>query len=397
MPSPVPQSFLHQPVVVNPYLKKEGKENCDSPLSSKRKFVTKYSDSRGVEFATASELRRKRLRPDQANEIDNQFRSVYLFPSDESSHEDGVFQLENDITELSGEGGSGKTQICLSVAVDCAMKCSNDDGYVTNESSSCASQNTTRNSRNQSTNQPHHPKAIFVNTRCNTSLIAKRLEAMVQTRVLFSQKNNRPSNMLELHSTRKIKSILQNIYLISVTNEEALLDFLSFSLPGILKSQNIRVVILDDIATFYRFSDASLYEDHRQSNAMFARDRTGDLWSISRILRKLATVHNLPILVVNQVTAAASLSHSSRSLLSNTEENIPALGLIWSHCVGLRIMLGKYGSIASCDREKKGADKNNAVHLRYARVLQAVNYPIDRTINFVVGDAGVRLVLKTDI
>ena len=34
---------------------------------------------------------------------------------------EGIWELDTGITELSGEGGSGKTQICLSTCVTCVM------------------------------------------------------------------------------------------------------------------------------------------------------------------------------------------------------------------------------------------------------------------------------------
>lgn len=192
------------------------------------------------------------------------------------------------------------------------------------------------------------------------------------------------------------------------------------SLPLLLNRQQLHdsnanhgpigIVILDDIATLYRFSDPSLHpydpSTTTQTNQYYARDRSSELWTLSSTMKRMAYQYQVPVVVVNQVTAIPLLLREdcSSGYYYNdvNSENMPALGLVWSHCVGMRIMLRKGGVVGGggddkADQQKRGGAAavpvNNSVCGRYARVLQSVNAVSGVEIKFVVEDRGVRLLL----
>lgn len=396
MPSPIPQSAqAHQPhknaktVIKNPYLKKEQVTTATTVICSKQKLAAKYSHSaKGVEGITAAELRRKRIRQqpvDGSTSDDDNRLCLFRRGSQYNNANDGVFPLENDITELAGEGGSGKTQICLSLAVDCVIQ--SHWGAVKEHESSSIDQSHT------ASNDSLHPKAIYLTTKNSISTIATRLRTMIHAR-LSSRTISQPiSEALESQITSQTLSTMQHIYLIPIQNEEQLMEFLVSSLPDLMRRLNVRLVVLDDIAVLYRFSDPSPNVFDKSST--FIRDRSGDLWTVSSVLRRLATLHECPVVVVNQVTAAPPSLEGGTLSNGSWEGNLPALGLVWSYCVGTRIMLRRGHNIASTkvdgEKERQSVCLSKSIRRRFARVLQSVNIPIDQDVGFVVEDTGVRL------
>ncbi|KAL3801216.1 hypothetical protein HJC23_012616 [Cyclotella cryptica] len=333
--------------------------------------------------------------------------------------EERAFLLEHNITELSGEAGSGKTQICLSVCVDCvtirpAAADLPDKNGVRSESQThiitSSQPNTTKLSRDHHTNPLLHYKAVYISTGSNTSTIAKRLESMVRARLMNqSKKRGHPSSRNATSVGKdQIHSTLSKIYLVSMKNEEDLLDFIQHSLPSLLSrgghdciSRNkskIGIIVIDDIASLFRFSDPSLYYSSH-TNSTFIRDRTGNLFFISSQLRKLAHLYGVPVLVTNQVSAAigSSLVHWFHG--SNKEGVVPALGLVWSHCVGTRIILrrGIGGTAWMLNEDEKKEQLNGRERsygsLRYARAVKAVNMPSgDSEVKFVIGTGEVGII-----
>ena len=455
MPTPIPQSAPHHSTttgitaktassIVNPYLKKDETEIANetdnvesSSLSSKRNFITKYShhgSGNVPDVMTAAKIRRKRLRSiGSANESSSNGGSGYslcLFrdhcaadgqtdsssvskklSNDDNNIAEYAIPLDNDITELSGEGGSGKTQTCLSLALDCVTRrrCQNNDNA-----------NQPRRHPNGYTNtaaDTSYQIAVYITTKSSPSTLASRLRTMMHTRLLnamaSSSADNTPTTADRISTM--IQSTLERIYLIPILNEEQLLEFLTVSLSQLFQFHNdsnnakIGLIVLDDIATLYRFADTPLYEDgvsnngnYTQSssslgNNTFVRERTGDLWRISSTLRHLAFQYSVPVIIVNQVTSAIPSTPSYNDSLEHGGV-LPALGLVWSHCVGMRVMLCKSHRIIKSQNTRNQDDgKNDTVTtsacLRYARVLQAVNVQ-EEEVGFVVEDGGVRWIRK---
>ena len=221
MPTAIPQSAPHHSTtaaatpsssIVNPYLKKDETEiipnsndaanNAESPSSKKRNFITKYSHHRCSnnvpDVVTAAEIRRKRLRSIASSEndscdADSGYNSLLLFrdhsaadgrsdmTNNKNSNDNAekyAIPLDNDITEISGEGGSGKTQTCLSLALDCVTRrCDNNDNADTSIAAT----------------------AVYITTKSSPATLSSRLRNMLHTRLLngmtssSTDNNNTPS------------------------------------------------------------------------------------------------------------------------------------------------------------------------------------------------------------
>jgi hypothetical protein len=241
---------------------------------------------------------------------------VYLVQSLHSRHHNrsnkasGAIRPENDSTELSGEGGSGKTQLCLSAILDCVMTTDGDIGESSAQDEISRKDESPKNTETEanfnSTNTANEntakcfPKAIYISTKLGAApTIAQRLGIMAYA--CLGNHSSRHEVKLPNHSKlleSQVTSVLSRIYLISIGNEDDLMEFLVNSLPLLLKQQHqhstspndspIGKVILDDIATLYRFSDPSLnqYDNHHSTtattqNQYYARDRSKELWTIS--------------------------------------------------------------------------------------------------------------------
>jgi hypothetical protein len=115
-------------------------------------------------------------------------------------------------------------------------------------------------------------------------------------------------------------------------------------------------------------------------------------------LKRIAYQYQIPVVVVNQLTASAVSPFFCDD--DDGWKNIPALGLVWSHCVGVRIMLLRRESHACGVVDENEAKEgcvygvmNKRVCIRHARILQSVNSVSDEEIKFVIEDRGVRLIL----
>jgi RecA/RadA recombinase len=301
-------------------------------------------------------------------------------------HDEGIWELGNGITELSGEGGSGKTQICLSLCVTCVM------------TPPLYQFGTESNQHASGTNQYYSALYISMGEGIRSTTIARRLEQMVQSRLERTYPN------------KYVEQFLSRIGLISLRNEEEFLDFVDHDLPSILEhkhhqhqrhrhyqrlqSQTISLLILDGIAGFFRFSDP-LFQQFQKSNSTFHRQRGSRLLHISSQLRKLSDLHNIPILITNQVTASIPSSDTA-SLSTSPGGDLPALGLVWSNCVSTRYTLQRKDQLMAVTvSDKECKDQNNSIvgkRVRVARILQSVNMPKDREVRFVIETGGVVVV-----
>lgn len=317
-------------------------------------------------------------------------------------HEEGIWELGNGITEISGEGGSGKSQICLSLCVTCAMM---PPLYPNNSEAGFGNQST----RDQ--NIQHYYTALYISMGegVRSITIARRLEQIVQARLNRTYPNN------------QVKQLLSRIGLISLRNEEEFIDFVDHDLPNILSDQRhhhhhqqrqkqhqhqhrqqqqqstkIALIVFDGIAGFFRFSDP-LFQQFQKNNSTFHQQRGARLLHISSQLRRLSDLNDVPILITNQVTASIP-PNDTPSLSMNTDEQqvVPALGLAWSNCVTTRYILQRKNEMTVSNEKCRNEDntilaKNNNrwMRVRLARVLQSVNVPTEREVRFVIETGGV--------
>ena len=346
----------------------------------------------------------------------------------EPSRHEGVWELGTGITEISGEGGSGKTQICLSLCVTCVMtpvlyptpSINNGKEPTAENGAAMATANTHRIQQNNSNN---HYTAIYITMGegIPSISIARRLEQMVSTRLSKSRNSNSYNSN---SNDREVKDMLSRIGLLSIRNEEEFVEFVEQDLPNILEHhqqqatrhrqqhqprRKIGIIAFDGIAGFFRFSDP-LYQSQHSRNSMFHYQRSSKLLQISSQLRKLSCMYDVPIVITNQVTASIPSSSLESGVSSSGGFNmssapVPALGLIWSNCVSTRYILQrKDGMIAtitdSAENENNVANnsdlnvpnnrsssrtKKKDLRLRKARILQSVDMPENgREVWFVI-------------
>lgn len=328
--------------------------------------------------------------------------------------EEGVWEVDRGITEISGEGGSGKTQICLSLCVCCVMSSFLHPGSSTNYSVD----------RTGEGPDGGHYKAIYVSMGegIRSVTIARRLEQMVRARLSNDEIND---DEVSICNDAIIKRILSRIILISIHNEDEFADFVEGDLPDLLhriddcngfrrRRTKIGLVVLDGIAGFFRFSDLSSLNRHDEKSLFFQR-RGPRLLRLSSRLRELSDVYDVPVLITNQVTAFAEQISAScpepSSVLSTTtfgEQSrwaVPALGLAWSNCVTTRYILRRteqmvdattdvigYGRKRPMDAEENTGTQQ-MMRVREACILQSVNMPADLQVRFVI-DSGDILVVS---
>ena len=366
------------------------------------------------------------------NEGENAMQIETTIPRQQHPQNDGIWELDKGITEISGEGGSGKTQICLSLCVTCVMTpllyphpvaSSNSSGEcatggIANTSlttnGSIAQVGIQQSVMNNNGNEYYTAIYVTMGEGIPTSNIARRLEQMVQAR------------MNDKHDPNRVKDVLSRIGLLSIRNEEEFIEFVECDLPNLLfelqqqhqrnnnarrKRTKIGLVAFDGIAGFFRFNDPLFQQSH---NPMFHRQRGSKLLQISSQIRKLSDVYDVPILITNQVTASippivGSGSNSFDTSSLNLGQNVvPALGLMWSNCVSTRYILqrkdGMVATLPTVD-DNIGTDligtknvkqtKKKELRMRKARILQSVNMPEKgREVWFVI-DTGDVLAVDT--
>lgn len=238
------------------------------------------------------------------------------------------------VTEIYGEAGSGKTQICLQLALNVQMPV--DYGGL-------------------------EKSAVYICTE-----------------------NAFPSNrlyQLSKHYSRKYKinNLLDNILIEHVADEASLQDCIMKRLPILLrqrsidkdeencnKRQQIGLVVIDSIAGVYR---------HIEKNAI---DRADSMRKLILQLQSLSDAHECAILCVNQATAAM-----------DSEKVQPSLGLAWSNLVTTRILIRKTDNyVTPKTKNAKKENQNVEISIRNFEIIFSPDLP-RRKAEFIVTDSGI--------
>ena len=350
----------------------------------------------------------------------------------------GVWELGTGINEVSGEGGSGKTQICLSLCITCAL---------TPLLFAASTDNSSRHTTNS--DDPLYYTSIYITMGegIPQSKIATRLHQMLgHRRIPPTNKHNstNPEN-----DDDEVERILSRIWLLSLKNEDDFIEFVEIHLPNILNNQShgikpqqqqslpnnqyptsdkIGFIAFDGIANFFRFSDP-LFQQFQSSSAtvynqrsMFHQTRSSKLFQLSSSLRKISDVYNVPIVITNQVTTSVPSDdgllkrqlplmppHSASMLGGGGQVGMhqiqPALGLIWSNCVTTRFILqrkdGLMAKISTGGNDDNGESKEEGTatttttrmqKVRKARVLQSVCTPEESEVWYFIDTGAVVVV-----
>jgi RAD51-like protein 2 len=229
----------------------------------------------------------------------NNARSIVTFCRSLDTLLGGGIPLQQ-VTELAGMPGSGKTQLGMQVAVDAQIPLTmggvqGETLYIDTEGS-------------------------FSPERCYS--MAQALVSHVQHSVARKRKPGSPTTS-PLPSTFTPEAILQGIHVLRVHDETAQTATIH-ALPNLLEQYpNVRLIIIDSIAFHYRCAPPNQNTNYMQ--------RTKSLVGIASFLGELATTRNLAILIVNQMTTKINANGGSRL--------VPALGESWAHATTTRLLL----------------------------------------------------------
>eukprot|EP01039_Chlorochromonas_danica_P004158 gene4158-4567_t len=191
---------------------------------------------------------------------------------------------KGQVTEVVGEAGSGKTQICLTLAVQTVLQCLHR----------------------------HQEGSAAILSSGEGAFPIRRLSQVASS----SSSNQHLSS----------EEVLKRIHIEDSTNADDILNTLSKKLPEMCQEHNVQLLILDSLAGLIRFE-----YDGKSTQEM--TERTIFLFTLAKQLKWLADTFHLAVVIVNQVTAGDMDGMDGSSM--------PALGLAWSHCVNSRILLEK--------------------------------------------------------
>ncbi|CAL8083282.1 unnamed protein product [Orchesella dallaii] len=228
----------------------------------------------------------------EASEAENEFKleDLVVRASDLSQNycTTGCRQLDHTlrggiptfgITELYGEGGAGKTQICLQLSITAQLAV--EAGGLNTD-------------------------VLYICTE--DAFPSKRLAELILN---FQSKfaNALPSNPMS------------HIYIERALDAEALLQCVSIKLPNFARTnlRKIRLVVLDSVAAIFR----SELEDISR--------RTSELRRLGQSLHEFSQEHSAAVVICNQVSANPS----------SCERNVASLGMAWKNMVKTRIRVSK--------------------------------------------------------
>lgn len=131
-----------------------------------------------------------------------------------------------------------------------------------------------------------------------------------------------------LSSRSAMEEVLTRVLIQQASTGEDLLSKIQALLDRIL-AHDVVLVIIDSIA-------APVRVDYQGSERLVERQKL--LGRQAAALKAMAYKYNIPVLVVNQVTARLH-HHVPSSGAGATEDSLAALGTKWSHCVNLRLLM----------------------------------------------------------
>ncbi|GIY11602.1 DNA repair protein XRCC3 homolog [Caerostris darwini] len=190
----------------------------------------------------------------------------------------------SSITEICGESGCGKTQLCLYLSI-------------------CAQMPTSIGGLNS--------KVVYIHSEGDFPI--KRFLQMANA---FKNKHPKLQNI----------KLSDNLILKKVFNLGQLMYVLQKGLPELLKKvNNLKIIIIDSVAALLRSEYDSLNE------------RTSLLLQLATEIWKLANINGMAVICVNQVSG-------SNKGNGKTNLDVPSLGLLWSNILTTRIKISRNSS-----------------------------------------------------
>ncbi|KAJ2682918.1 DNA repair protein rhp57 [Coemansia spiralis] len=256
------------------------------------------------------------------------------------------------MVEVSGESASGKTQLCIQLAISAQLPEAYGglDGDV-----------------------------IYISTE--GPFPVNRLESMVYPlvhRVCGEDYANAVDPADFMH----------RIQVAEFENMETMFHAFDYKVPALLSTGNVRLMIVDSIAAHLRFNTSN--DNSGQSLSAFYKERSDSLVSMGAKFKRWANEFNCAFVFINQVTdlftggngnggISARLrpgnsndSDSSAELSSVADvdsefatvvasKKAPALGSLWSNIIDTRIMMYQRRGLAPSEFRLASDAQNNAV------------------------------------
>jgi RecA/RadA recombinase len=297
------------------------------------------------------------------------------------------------LTEICGESGAGKTQLCLQLLLT-AQRSIKQHGL--------------------------NGKTLFLS--CEGPFPIRRLQEMakyvaktefkcsssnVPTEIFDEKSPDPPSqNAIEKRS----QELVDNILISKINDAEQLMDVMTVTLPMELRRGQVKLVIVDSITAICR--------GHYEHTISGLSERADVLISLASYMKQMSDRYSCAFVVVNQVSACFQLGQKSCSSMAssfihngqeppperpkprkkrkgNNSEEIehsqvvplpkctPALGITWTSCINTRIML---------TRGNENEDVDGFLRRREMRLLLSSKYTCGTLCHYHVTRSGVNRV-----
>lgn len=228
------------------------------------------------------------------------------------------------ITEISGESGSGKTQLTLQLALNAQLP----------------------------TNIGGLSKGVaYICTESQFSAV--RLQQLI-------------CHMQEKYPQGP-KCYTDRIFIRHVPDMDNLVDCVRYQLPLLTSQHQVGLVIIDSVAAVFRAEDGTDV------------NKTLTLQKLGYRLHQLASLNNIAIVTINQVAA----SINNKNLYGSNSDVTPALGLAWANLITTRIMLSRtasyitaFQSIPVIQNKRNVLDVNSRNQHHNKKTLRQVKYRV---------------------
>ena len=338
-------------------------------------------------YQTAWQLLSHSTQPQSVEHEKNNDRVSFLLPpppppinintNDPNHHHPNPFWYPSMIPmgmhEISGAGGSGKTQLACSIVVQAAMTPAYRIPTTTTTTAAANTPDDVLTSTMETTDYMHSTihtttttndddddddmiRAIYISmTPSNTHKVVQRITQMIQARCQEQPYNDNTDHNEIKSQQERIQSILRRIQIITCRTLDDFMEICSepqglltqtirMSASSTTSSSFVRIMVVDSIADLFRYND---HEHHRNSKSKavtskFTMERSLHFFTLTQRLQQLMTQQHsslpLSILILNQVTSNMSEHEMDHH---HVHDETPALGLSWSNCVHSRFQLQK--------------------------------------------------------
>ncbi|KAJ1826335.1 DNA repair protein rhp57 [Coemansia sp. RSA 2599] len=237
---------------------------------------------------------------------------------------------QQSITEIVGESASGKTQLCLQLAVSSLLESSDN-------------------------------RVVYISTE--GAFPTGRLASMLAARC----------------SETAVQRAMERVQVAEFDDMETMFHAMEYKLPALMGSGVVRLVVVDSIAAHLRFG-----ADEATGQMGFYKRRSAQLVSLGAKLKLWATEYRCAIVCTNQVKdvvddgdarppLGGSLLPSASSVEGSVEgdggfsalavsRKAPALGSVWANIIDARIMMYQRRGLALSEFQRPENPADSAVH-----------------------------------